>query len=76
MFTSGSTGAPKGVVVPHRGVCRLVLATDYIDFDSEQVFLLLSALSFDASTLELWGPLLNGGTCVIYPEDALSLIHI
>ncbi len=68
-FTSGSTGTPKGVVIPNRAVNRLVCNTDYISFAKEQKFLQLSALSFDASTLELWGPLLNGGTCVLYPQD-------
>ncbi len=69
-FTSGSTGTPKGVVIPNRAVNRLVLNADFISFTNEQKFLQLSALSFDASTLELWGPLLNGGTCVLYPQDA------
>lgn len=71
MYTSGSTGKPKGVVVPHRGVTRLVVGTDYITFDEKQVFLQLSALSFDASTLEIWGALLNGGTCVLHPENGI-----
>ncbi len=71
MYTSGSTGKPKGVVVPHRGITRLVVNTDYVSFDSSQVFLQLSALSFDASTLEIWGALLNGGTCVLHPENGL-----
>ena len=69
MFTSGSTGQPKGVVVPQRAITRLVNNTNYIDFSPEQRFLQHSNLSFDASTLELWGPLLNGGTCVIYPQQ-------
>lgn len=68
MFTSGSTGEPKGVVIPDRAILRLVTNTDFISFSPEQTFLQLSALSFDASTLELWGPLLNGGTCVLHPE--------
>jgi amino acid adenylation domain-containing protein len=72
VFTSGSTGKPKGVVVPHRGVVRLVRDTDYIEFSPSQVYLQLSALSFDASTLELWGPLLNGGTCVLHPDTGAT----
>lgn len=68
MFTSGSTGQPKGVVVPHRAVLRLVVNTDFIAMTNRETFLQVSALGFDASTLEIWAPLLNGGTCVLHPE--------
>ena len=68
MFTSGSTGLPKGVVVPHRAILRLVVDTDFISLSNRESFLQVSALGFDASTLEIWGPLLNGGTCVLHPE--------
>ena len=67
-YTSGSTGMPKGVEVPHRGVLRLVLGADYAEFGPGEVFLQLAPVSFDASTLELWGALLHGGRCVLYPE--------
>ncbi|WP_233597088.1 non-ribosomal peptide synthase/polyketide synthase [Corallococcus sp. CA041A] len=73
MFTSGSTGRPKGVSVPHRGVTRLVRGADFIHFGPEEVFLHLAPIAFDASTLEVWGALLNGATLVLAPPKSLSL---
>jgi len=67
MFTSGSTGTPKGVLVPHRGIVRLVKGVDYLRIGPDDVFLQLAAISFDASTFELWGALLNGARCVLFP---------
>lgn len=67
MYTSGSTGRPKGVLVCHRGVVRLVRGGDYCDFGPDEVFLLHSPLTFDASTFEIWGALLNGGRLAILP---------
>ncbi|MEU5907128.1 non-ribosomal peptide synthetase [Micromonospora sp. NPDC047467] len=71
-FTSGSTGPPKGVGVPHRAVARLVLG-DGAQFGPDEVFLLLAPVSFDASTFELWGPLLNGGRLAVYPSGAIDI---
>lgn len=68
MFTSGSTGTPKAVAVPHRAVFRLIADQAYLPFGSERTFLQAAPLSFDASVLELWGPLLNGGECALFPE--------
>jgi len=67
-YTSGSTGIPKAVAVPHRAVLRLVCGTEYARMDAGQTFLHLSSISFDASTFELWGPLLHGGRCVLFPD--------
>ncbi|MBE8965660.1 non-ribosomal peptide synthetase [Nostocales cyanobacterium LEGE 12452] len=73
MYTSGSTGIPKGVSVIHRGVVRLVKETNYAHLTSEEVILQLAPISFDASTFEIWGCLLNGGLLVIYPPNTPSL---
>lgn len=67
MYTSGSTGTPKGVEIRHASILRLVLRSDYIDFDAPKV-LHAAPLGFDASTFEIFAPLLNGGTCVVYTE--------
>ncbi len=68
MYTSGSTGTPKGVVIPQRGVSRLVLGADYFPFGPDHTFALLSPVSFDVSTFELWGALLHGARLGIFPE--------
>ncbi len=73
MFTSGSTGNPKGVVVPHRAVQRLVIDQTFMKFGSSERFLLHSPLHFDASTLEVWGALLQGGAMVIAPDRKLAV---
>ncbi|MCO6509299.1 MAG: non-ribosomal peptide synthetase [Aridibacter famidurans] len=73
MFTSGSTGVPKGVTVEHRSIIRLVKNTDYADFRSDNVFLQFAPLTFDASTFEIWGALLNGARLAISPEGKTSL---
>jgi aspartate racemase len=73
MYTSGSTGTPKGVAVTHRGVVRLVKNTQYASFSPEETFLQLAPISFDASTFEIWGALLNGGRLVVMPPQTPSL---
>ena len=69
IYTSGSTGTPKGVDVLNRGIVRLVCGADYVQLDESQSVLQLAVLSFDASTFEIWGPLLHGGRCVLAPAQ-------
>ncbi|MGA7633729.1 MAG: non-ribosomal peptide synthetase, partial [Terriglobales bacterium] len=76
MYTSGSTGRPKGVMVNHRAVVRLVKNTNFVDLSEQEVFLQFSPISFDASTLEIWAPLLNGGCLAIMPPETQSLDEI
>ncbi|MFT4437016.1 amino acid adenylation domain-containing protein [Caballeronia sp. 15715] len=73
MYTSGSTGKPKGVVVPHRAILRLVQGQSFAEMTPNTRFLNLAPLAFDASTLEIWGPLLNGGCAAIINEVQPSL---
>jgi len=76
MYTSGSTGTPKGVVVPHRAIVRLVREQNFLPFGPDLCFLQLSNISFDASTLEIWGALLNGGRLVLQPQQKPTLPEI
>ena len=76
MYTSGSSGLPKGVCVPHRGVVRLVRGANYAVFSGSDVFLQLAPVAFDASTFEIWGALLNGATLAIPSARQLSLSSI
>jgi len=69
IYTSGSTGTPKGVAVLHKAVSRLVMSTNYIALESEDVVGQASSASFDAITFELWGALLNGARLNIIPRD-------
>ena len=71
IYTSGSTGVPKGVAVPHRAVNRLVRDTNYVQLNSTDKVAQASNASFDASTFEIWGALLNGARLVGVEKDIM-----
>jgi amino acid adenylation domain-containing protein/non-ribosomal peptide synthase protein (TIGR01720 family) len=73
IYTSGSTGQPKGVAVEQHAVVRLVRNTNFVQLGPEEVLLHLAPLSFDASTFEIWGALLNGARLVIAPPGTPGL---
>ncbi len=67
MYTSGSTGQPKGVAVPQHAVVRLALGMPGLEITPADTFLLMAPAAFDASTFELWTPLAHGARLAIYP---------
>ena len=72
MYTSGSTGEPKGSMIEHAGVVRLVHAQDYMPFGPDLNFLYGGPLSFDLSTIEIYTPLLHGAKLLISQDTVLS----
>ncbi|MFI6894732.1 amino acid adenylation domain-containing protein [Streptomyces sp. NPDC050256] len=65
IHTSGSSGRPKGVLVPHRGVANLFAAAADFRFDHTDVWTLFHSYAFDFSVWEMWGPLVHGGKLVL-----------
>ncbi|WP_255288952.1 non-ribosomal peptide synthetase, partial [Bacillus cereus] len=75
MYTSGSTGQPKGVLIEQRSVVRLVQNTNYVEFTEEDRILMTGAVVFDACTFEIWGALLNGLQLYIVPETVILSVE-
>ncbi|UHA72258.1 non-ribosomal peptide synthetase [Paenibacillus sp. 481] len=76
MFTSGSTGQPKGVMIEQRSIVRLVKNSNTFPFHSTTRMLLIASPVFDASTFDIWGTLLNGQTLyMVDKEDVLTSVE-
>ncbi|MFC6340282.1 amino acid adenylation domain-containing protein [Pseudomonas karstica] len=75
LFTSGTTGKPKAVQIEAKGILRLVLNTNYVNFTSNDRLACIANPTFDASLFEIWGALLNGASTVIIPKKVLLNIH-
>ena len=71
MYTSGTTGQPKGVQVEHKGVVNLVTNTNYVRVNRGDRFIQASKFIFDASTFEIWGALLNGATSYLVEQNVV-----
>ncbi|RRS10213.1 amino acid adenylation domain-containing protein [Pseudoalteromonas sp. J010] len=70
-YTSGSTGNPKGVPVSHQAIISRVVDANYIDIKPKDRVAHVSSLSFDPSSFELWGGLLNGAAVVCISKNVL-----
>ncbi|MDG2380966.1 MAG: amino acid adenylation domain-containing protein [Pirellulaceae bacterium] len=73
MYTSGTTGKPKGVMIRHRSIARLVFGVDYAEFSADETVLQVATISFDASTFELWAALLHGAKLILAPAEPTDL---
>ncbi len=69
MYTSGSTGQPKPVVITHQNVFRLADGSSFGGLSPDTIMLNHSSFSFDASVLEIWGTLVNGGELIIIDNE-------
>src|ERR1700754_89216 len=76
MYTSGSTGQPKGVGVTHRAINRLLRNTNYVQLNESDRIAQVSNAAFDAATFEIWGALVHGAQLVgLAKETALSPVE-
>ncbi|TFW31228.1 non-ribosomal peptide synthetase [Duganella callida] len=71
VYTSGSTGMPKGVMIEHRNVLQLVINEPCVDINPQSCMVYCANPAFDASTWEVWGALLNGAKLLIVTQDEL-----
>ncbi|ANF97034.1 non-ribosomal peptide synthetase [Paenibacillus bovis] len=71
MYTSGSTGQPKGVIVTHRNIVKTVINNGFLDITPQDRILQLSNYAFDGSTFDLYGTLLHGAALVLVTREQL-----
>ncbi len=72
LYTSGSTGLPKGIALPQRAIVDTLVEQRDIALDTADTVLHLSSFNWDAAIFEIFGPLLTGGTCAVYPAEPIT----
>lgn len=71
IYTSGSGGKPKGVMIEHHSIINLIMNQQYIKLDNNLSMLHLSSVSFDTITFEIWGALLHGLKLIVVDQDTI-----
>ncbi|WP_413741196.1 amino acid adenylation domain-containing protein [Sodalis sp. RH15] len=71
LFTSGTTGRPKGVEIEAGGIIRLVVNTCFMQIGRDDRVACIANPTFDASLIEVWGALLNGASLVLIAKETL-----
>lgn len=70
IYTSGSSGQPKGVMIEHYSLVNLLFGfRDQISFTKNEIFLALTSVSFDISLIEFYLPIICGASCVISNQN-------
>ncbi|MFE6134450.1 amino acid adenylation domain-containing protein, partial [Streptomyces sp. NPDC056437] len=72
LYTSGSTGLPKGIALPQRAIVDTLVEQRDIALDTADTVLHLSSFNWDAAIFEIFGPLLTGGTCAVYSAEPIT----
>lgn len=75
LYTSGSTGNPKGVMVEHRNLVNYIhwARKTYVT-EQQEIFALYSSVAFDLTVTSIFTPLVSGGTIIVYPDVQDSYI--
>ncbi|KAF9368878.1 hypothetical protein CPB97_004189, partial [Podila verticillata] len=76
MYTSGSTGQPKGVMIPHRAIAHLVTNNSSANIGPDDRVAFAINPAFDPSIFEVWGTLLNGARLVVIDDDTVVDSHL
>src|SRR5690606_11641255 len=76
IYSSGTTGKPKGILTTHLGAARVVRETNYMNITPEDRLLQLSSYAFDGSVFDIFGALLNGAGLVLIDKDALLDVSV
>ncbi len=71
VYTSGTTGVPKGNLITHKAIIRVVCETNYISIYKHDVILQTANYAFDGSLFNIFGALLNGAKLVLFEKEYL-----